>query len=33
VTLPPGQYVALAYEASAKDGSKTWIDSKPFTVH
>jgi hypothetical protein len=33
VTLPPGQYVAKAYAASAKDGSKTWIDSKPFTVH
>jgi hypothetical protein len=33
VSLPPGHYVALAFEASAKDGSKTWIDSKPFTVH
>jgi hypothetical protein len=33
VQLPPGDYVAKAYEASAKDGSKTWIDSKPFTVH
>ena len=32
VTLPPGQYVAKAYEISTMDGSKTWIDSKPFTV-
>jgi hypothetical protein len=32
VTLPPGDYVAKAFEASAEDGSKTWIDSKPFTV-
>src|SRR5207302_972306 len=29
VSLPPGQYIAKAFEASAKDGSKTWIDSKP----
>ncbi len=33
VSLPPGQYVAKAYEISAKDGSITWTDSKPFTVH
>jgi hypothetical protein len=32
VTLPPGDYVATAFEASPMDGSKTWVDSKPFTV-
>ncbi len=32
VTLPPGQYVAKAFEISAKDGLWTWVDSKAFTV-
>jgi Immunoglobulin-like domain of bacterial spore germination/Sporulation and spore germination len=32
VTLPPGQYVAKAYAISMADSSRTWIDSKPFTV-
>jgi hypothetical protein len=32
VTLPPGRYVAKAFEISAKDGLWTWVDSKAFTV-
>jgi hypothetical protein len=29
---PPGQYVINAYEVSAKEGSRRWVDSKSFTV-
>jgi Immunoglobulin-like domain of bacterial spore germination/Sporulation and spore germination len=32
LSVPPGQYVISAYEVSAKDGSRRWVDSKSFTV-
>jgi Immunoglobulin-like domain of bacterial spore germination/Sporulation and spore germination len=32
VVLPPGDYELTALEASAKDGSKTHVDTKNFTV-
>lgn len=32
VTLPPGSYEIRAYEASAKDGSPTYVDTKQITV-
>ena len=32
VVLAPGTYVVEAYESSAKDGSKTFVDSKTVTI-
>ncbi len=32
VSLPPGDYVAQAFEVSMKDGSRHWVDTKSFTV-
>ena len=33
VDLEPGTYVLRAFEASAKDGKPTHVDTKTFTVH
>lgn len=32
VTVPAGRYVLRAYEASAEDGSRRWVDTKTVTV-
>jgi hypothetical protein len=32
VTLPPGDYTVAAYEVSAKDGSRQFVDTKRVTV-
>jgi sporulation and spore germination protein/immunoglobulin-like protein involved in spore germination len=32
IVLTPGKYVVEAYEASAKDGSRTFVDSKTVTI-